>query len=62
MNFGPQFRSNIKSIYHDIPIAIISNGYVSEFFHVQRGVRQGCPLSPLLFVVVAEVARVKCII
>ena len=55
MNFGPQFRSYIKSIYHDIRSAIISNGYVSEFFHVQRGVRQGCPLSPLLFVMVAEV-------
>jgi hypothetical protein len=55
MNFGPQFRSYIKSIYHDIRSAMISNGYVSEFFHVQRGVRQGCPLSPLLFVMVAEV-------
>jgi hypothetical protein len=32
MNFGPQFRSYIKSIYHDIRSAIISNGYVSEFF------------------------------
>ena len=41
MNFGPQFRSYIKSIYHDIRSAIISNGYVSEFFQVQRGVRQG---------------------
>jgi hypothetical protein len=39
MNFGPQFRSYIKSIYHDIRSAIISNGYVSEFFHVQRVVR-----------------------
>jgi hypothetical protein len=41
MNFGPQFRSYIKSIYHDIRSAIISSGYVSEFFQVQRGVRQG---------------------
>jgi hypothetical protein len=55
MNFGPQFRSFITCIYADIQSAILSNGYVSEFFNVQRGVRQGCPLSPLLFVLVAEV-------
>jgi hypothetical protein len=33
---------------------MISNGYVSEFFHAQRGGPQGCPLSTLLFVIVAE--------
>jgi hypothetical protein len=55
MNFGPQFRSFITCIYTDIQSAILSNGYVSEFFNIQRSVRQGCPLSSLLFVLVAEV-------
>ena len=55
VNFGPLFCAAIKCIYKDIRSGILSNGYVSEFFSVQRGVRQGCPLSPLLFVMVSEV-------
>ena len=55
MSFGPLFRAAIKSIYNDIQSAILSNGYVSEFFSVGRGVRQCRPLSPLLFVMVSEV-------
>lgn len=55
VNFGPQFRSIITCIYSNIQSAILSNGYVSEYFNIERGVRQGCPLSPLLFVLVAEV-------
>ena len=37
---------------------ILLNGTTSDFFHAGRGLRQGCPLSPLLFVLVMEVLSV----
>ena len=37
-----------------ISFAILMNGAASPFFFAERGIRQGCPLSPLLFLLVAE--------
>ena len=33
------------------------NGYYSEWFTIKSGVAQGCPLSPLLFLVVAQALK-----
>lgn len=38
----------------DVSYAILINGAATPFFKGQRGLRQGCPLSPLLFLLVAE--------
>jgi hypothetical protein len=54
MNFGPSFRSWVQLLYTGIFSRVLVNGYTSEAFGITRGVRQGCPLSPLLYILVAE--------
>ena len=49
-NFGPMFRKWIQTFYSNITSCVINNGHASDFFQLYRGVRQGCPLSGLLFV------------
>jgi hypothetical protein len=33
---------------------VLINGSPSKFFHSSRGLHQGCPLSPFLFLIVAK--------
>ena len=34
---------------------VLVNGMPSKFFPVSRGIRQGCPISPLLFILIIEI-------
>ena len=45
----------IASLYDESYCRIQHNGDIGQAFDMKAGVRQGCPLSPLIYAVVAEV-------
>ena len=54
-NFGESFIQWIKLAYNQITSKIKVNGTESDSFTLERGVRQGCPLSAMLYIVTAEI-------
>eukprot|EP00253_Pinus_taeda_P025786 PITA_25786 len=54
LGFNYSFISWIMGCISNVSYAILINGVASPFFKSQRGLRQGCPLSPLLFLLVSE--------
>ena len=53
--FGQSFCSWIRIFHSNVFSRIIINGNLSRPIFLGREVRQGCPLSPLLYVLVSEV-------
>ena len=62
MGFGSSLCRWIRTFYSAPWSSVLVNGHFSDFFPLTRGVRQGCPLSPLLYIICAEVlaANVRC--
>ena len=53
-NFGSNFVNMIKCIYRRCFSCVTNKGWNSEYFNISRGIRQGCALSALLFVISVE--------
>ena len=53
--FGKSFIKWVRTIYNKAEACLSNNGWTSKPFEIQRGIRQGCPLSALLFLLVVEI-------
>jgi hypothetical protein len=58
-NLGPNLIKWVRTIYSAPEACVTNNGFSSPFFTLQRGVRQGCPLSAYLFIMVVELLANK---
>ena len=38
-----------EGLYSGVEMMVVMNGLKSIWFGIERGLRQGCPLSPVLF-------------
>ena len=54
-NFGAPLIQWVNIFYSNIQSFVINNDYSTSFFELERGVRQGCPLSGVLFVIAVEI-------
>lgn len=53
-NFGPNFIRWIELMYSGAEGCVVNNGISSGWFGMAAGLRQGCPASPLLFILAVE--------
>ena len=54
MGFNQWTINVIQNLYRDTSAKLIVNGFLTEAFSIESGVKQGCPLSSLLFAIVME--------
>ena len=56
---GPAFIGWVRTLYANATTCVKVNGFLSDPVCLNRGVRQGCPLSSLLYILVIEILALQ---
>ena len=54
-NFGNSFIRWIETMYKNAEACVTNNGWTSKPLPIHRGIRQGCSLNTLLFLLTVEI-------
>ena len=57
--FGDYIIEWINIILQNRTFCVKNGGHISGIYPMQRGVRQGCPLSPLIFIIAVELLAIS---
>ena len=52
--FGPNFIHWIRNLYNGAESSVMNNGHSTRYFPLERGTRQGDPISAYLFILALE--------
>uniref|UniRef100_A0A3P9JJZ9 Reverse transcriptase domain-containing protein n=1 Tax=Oryzias latipes TaxID=8090 RepID=A0A3P9JJZ9_ORYLA len=58
LGFGDKFCNIIKMFYNDIYSSVSLNPGITPRFVIKRGIRQGCPISPKLFILATQLLTI----
>ena len=56
-NFGDSIKQWIKIFQNGAEACILQNEFMSDFFYLSRGCRQGDPISPYIFYIICRSSR-----
>ena len=54
MGFNQKFINLIKTLYENIKVKAVTNGTLCGDINMERGIKQGCPLSSYLYIMYIE--------
>ena len=58
-NFGNTYVNWVKTLMKNTNSCVSYMGWLTETFEIQAGIRQGCPFSPMAFILAVEILAIR---